>query len=301
MQFVKEFKESSWLAYGSLLCAIVQAFILAPIAIVNGQDNYATMESMDGTALDLGPAQPFLNPDYQGASDWWTIVSALIPYAFTGVFLIPETLCVTEKPEQYKKALGYSCFSMYLLYMVPSVLAVVMWGWNVDFLLFNDFSGAIAIIINVLVFIPSTLDYILPSLILNDVFKREIIYRNTEEHKATSNPSVLKQMMITSPLIVFSFLFAMFVPSFEAMVTLTTFSTLIPGILWIWSLFYILNIFGCKLSGNTEGIKQTSLYTVLHIFSLVLGLFYSGVFLVSTIEKFAKADWSMQGIFCDTK
>lgn len=68
MQIVKNFKESSSLAYASLGMAFVQACVFAPTLLATNRDWYDKVTSETGQPLDMGPAQPFLHP----GSDWWT-------------------------------------------------------------------------------------------------------------------------------------------------------------------------------------------------------------------------------------
>ena len=293
MQVVKNFKEASWLAYASLAMAFLQACVFAPLILVNTRDEYPTMMSIDsGELLDMGPAQPFLYPD----ADWWTVLKSFLPYGFTGTFLIAETMSVAENPDQYKKALSYSMGIMYVLYMVPALLAVLLWGRNIDFLLNTDFGqGALSIVIQLFVFFPNLLDFLLSCLVVNDAFRRRFIYKNGEEPEA--NPPAFRQLLITLPTLVFAFVAATFVPNIETLVGVSASLALVPGITWMISAAWFAGRYWVRKSDsdNREVVKSS---VVLQSISLIAGLFVSVVFFVSFVLDFIDADWSLNGVFC---
>ena len=62
MQVVKNFKESSSLAFASLGMAFLQACVFCPTILSTHRDSYHE------SSLYMGPGQPFLHP----GADWWT-------------------------------------------------------------------------------------------------------------------------------------------------------------------------------------------------------------------------------------
>ena len=108
-QVIKNFKRTSWLAYGALFLTSLQAIGLLLYGLVTQEHDYSTSD------LDLGPSQAFLSPDIT----WSSFVDAMLTWVFTGTMLLVETMAVAEKPKEYKKALGYSIFIVGTEFRLP--------------------------------------------------------------------------------------------------------------------------------------------------------------------------------------
>jgi len=296
LQVVKNFKESSWLAFASLAMAFLQACIFAPILIASQQEEYKdnTLLSPDtGEILNKGPAQPFLYPD----ADWWTVMMGFIPYGFTGTFLVAETMSVAKDPTCYKKALAYSMGIMYILYMVPALCVVLLWGWNFDYLLNIDFGqGWGSIIVQLFIFVPNLLDFLLSCLVVNDSFRRRFIDRNCNDEEANANPSIGKQLLITSPTLLFSLVVATVVPNFETLIGINVSAALLPGITWMISAAWFVSMRRNKNNNDSNTMLKSS--AILQTISLVVGFGLSIVWFVAFVQGFIGEDWSAKGIFC---
>lgn len=205
-------------------------------------------------------------------------------------------MSAAERPDLYKKALGYSMGIMYVLYMVPALCAVLLWGWHFDFLLNTDFGqGPLSIVVQLFIFFPNLLDFLLSCLILNDAFARRFIYKKAEEPEL--NPTVWRQLTITLPTLVFAFIFATFVPSFETLVGISNSLTIIPGITWMISVAWFVGLYrpGPENSGIGAAPKTMK---IMQLTTFAVGLFFSLVFFVSFIQDFVTEDWSLSGVFC---
>jgi hypothetical protein len=229
LQVVKNFKESAWIAYETLALTIIQSFILIPYGSVSYKDEYTT--------LDLGPSQPFGYP----YPEWSRIAPSILTWVFTGTFILVEAMANAEKPEEYKKALGYSTTIMYVLYFVPGLTSCLLWGWNFDYQINLDFGNAntLAIILNITIALPTLLDYIMTSLVVNDLFRRQFVDNKLNENEAAAFPKtfiagICHQLKINLPSLVFAFAVAVVVPNIETIAALATSITIVPTITWVY-------------------------------------------------------------------
>ena len=303
-QVVKNFKESAWIAYATLALTITQSFILIPYGLVSHQDEYETKMSHDtGTSLDLGPSQPFGYPD----PEWSIIAPSILTWVFTGTFILVETMANAEKPEEYKKALGYSTTIIYMLYFVPGLTVCLLWGWNFDYRINLDFENAstLAIILNSTA-LQNLLNYIMTSLIVNDLFRRQFVDNKQNKNEAaaafpkTFIAGICHQLKITIPSLVFALAVAVAVPNIETVALLSTSITVIPTITWVLSIMWFISG-GNKneeLLCENMNMKTINKNVIIHTISIVIGLAMTGIVLASSIDMIMSADFSGNHVWC---
>ncbi|KAL7550124.1 hypothetical protein ACHAWF_013360 [Thalassiosira exigua] len=167
LQFVKRWKETSKLAYGSVFLLLIKVLVLIPYGLVANQDEYMNSNM---TEKNLGPAQPILNPE----PEWTSIIAGLFVYTSIAILLVADTLPHSKEPKEYKKAMGLAHIFMFTLYMIPGFCGVFLWGWNVPFLINTAFtsSQALSIILNLIIVFQVTIDFIITALVVNDSFRR---------------------------------------------------------------------------------------------------------------------------------
>ena len=127
VMLVKNWKENSRLAYITVVVVTIKAFVLIPYGLVKYQSDYMSSD------MNLGPSQPFGNPQ----PNVWDIFGCMIGY--TNVFMLMTTMPHVQKPEEYKKALGFATTFMWMFFAVPGLCSALIWGWNVDFLINAEF------------------------------------------------------------------------------------------------------------------------------------------------------------------
>ena len=148
LMLTKNWKDGARIAYFTWTILTVKAFIIIPYGLAKYRDEY------EGSDMNLGPGQPFGNPE----ATWYGIFGALIGYMSSSIMIVVETMSNAKKPEEYKKALGLANLFMYTYYFVPGLCSALLWGYNVDFLINQEFgSNALSIVLNLFIAIPVTL------------------------------------------------------------------------------------------------------------------------------------------------
>ena len=171
-----------------------------------------------------------------------------------------------------------------------------MWGWHFDYPINIDFGrGPLSIVVQLFIFFPNLLDFLLSCLVINDAFRRRFIYKEGEEPEL--NPSVWRQLTITLPSLLFAVIFATIVPGFNTLVDISTFLTIIPGTTWMVSLAWFVGRYRPSHENRGNGAAPNT-GKRMQLTSFVVGLFFSGVFLAYTIQAFVEEDWSLSGVFC---
>lgn len=274
----KNWKDTSKIAYFSWAILTIKALVLIPIGLVKYRDE-----------MNLEAAQPFLNPE----PTWYGICGALIGYMTSAMFILVETMARAKKQEEYKKALGLANIFTYTYYTIPGLCAVLIWGWNVDFMINEEFpNGAISVILNLCIVCPVLLDFIIAGLPLNDAIRRRFIDKDTNNDDCNMGYRWLHQFKVIFPTLLWSLIFCTAVPRFESLTSIVSSLTIVPIVTFVPSLVWL---FG----GNREKFKSN---IVLHVVSIIFGLTVMSTELASTIYGLITTESTTPTDFwCQTK
>ena len=281
----KNWKESSRLAYVTWAVLTIKAFILIPYGLVKYQSDYISSE------MNLGPSQPFGNPQ----PNVWNIFGCLIGYMSVSVMILVETMAHMEKPEEYKKALGLSNCFMWLYYAVPGLCASLIWGWNIDFLINEEFgtNNALSVVLNLFIAIPVTLDFLIASIPVNDGIRRRFIDKESDVDAPVMSGKNLwwHQFKVTFPTLVFSFLFCTVIPHIDVMTSLLASLTVEPMVTFVPSIVWL---FGGKRK------EYDNTWMLLHLTSIGIGVIVFVVEFAYSIYGIATTDYSPEAFWCQS-
>jgi len=283
----RNWKESSRLAYVTWVVLTIKAFILIPYGLAKYKDVYHMSEE------NLGKSQPFGNPQ----PNFWDISGCLIGYMSSSMMLLVETMSHAEKPQEYKKALGYANILMWIYYAVPGLCSALIWGWNVEFLI-NESGGAafesnpVSIALNVFIAIPVTLDFIIASIPVNDSIRLRFIDKNVSDEDAPMRGKYhfWHQFKVTFPTLVFSFILTTVVPHFEVLTSLLSSLTLVPMVTFVPSLVW--------LFGGKRNDYKTSI--LLHLASVGIGVTIFGTEFAYAVNGILETNYEPSNFWCQS-
>jgi len=193
------------------------------------------------------------------------------------MFILVETMARAKVQEDYKKALELANIFMYTYYSIPGLCAVLTWGWNVDYMINEEFpNGALSVILNLCIIFPLLLDFIIAGMPLNDAIRRRFIDKGTEIDDIDDDArghGWIHQLKVIFPTLLWSLVFCSAVPRFESLTSTVSSLTIVPIVTFVPSLVWL---FG----GNRKKYKSNLL---LHLLSIIFGFTVMSTELVSTI------------------
>ena len=284
VMLIKNWKESSRVAYITVAVVTLKAFVLIPYGLVKYQSDYMSSD------MNLGPSQPFGNPQ----PNVWDIFGCAIGYTTGSMLVLVETMPHAEKPQDYKKALGFATTLVWMYYAVPGLCSALLWGWNVNYLINDEFgTNALSIVLNLLIAIPVSLDFLLVSFPLNDAIRRRFIDNDDEKDApdTSGKSNWWHQFKVTFPTLAWSFLFCSLVPHFDVMVSLLTALTLVPLVTIAPSLVWL---FG----GNR---KKHNTWMLLHLASIGIGFTVFAISFAYAIYGIISTNYAPQAFWCDSE
>ena len=283
VMLVKTWKESSRLAFITVGVVTLKAFVLIPYGLVRYRSDYMSSD------MNLGPSQPFGNPQ----PNVWNMFGCAIYFTTVSMLIVVETMSHARNPEEYKKALGLATTLMWMYYAVPGLCSALLWGWNVEYLINEEFgTGPLAIVLNLLIAIPVTLDYLMSTFPINDAIRKRFIDKENDEDTPDTNGKNQwwHQFKVTFPTLVFSFIFCTVVPHFEVMVSLLSALTIVPLVTFVPSLLWL---FG----GNR---KKYNTWMILHLLSIGLGLIEFVIGFAYAIYGIITTDYAPEKFWCNS-
>lgn len=164
LQFVKHWHHAAWIAYATVALAALKAFGLLPYAFVTYRDEVQASDTYLGPALAAG------NPE----NNWHDLALAVsvFSYTFCPSFILVEVMRDVEDKTTYKPALCAATAIQSCFYLIPGLVCISLWGWNVTQPITLEIPDSwVGLLMSALVAIAVCLDYIIASKIVNDWVK----------------------------------------------------------------------------------------------------------------------------------
>jgi len=215
LQFIRKFDTSIWFTYISFAMVIIKAFVVFPVLFASSNNH----------VQDSSPAQLAGAPvPLSWESISWAM--SIFPYSVTPVFILVENMSEMQEPADIEKALYCAFSAMFIIYTVPGVVGVSLWGWNIANPVTNGLEvGAAAITANLFLLWASINDYIISTITL----AKETQARLMPAFDITkwTPAEVGRWMLLTVPYSIFAVVIATCVPSFGTLVGLLTSLTIV--------------------------------------------------------------------------
>ena len=244
IQFFKCWHHVAWLAYVTVSIAALKAFVLLPYAFVEYNDEVLDSDSY------LGPIRPFGNPN--PSWDLLAMACSIFAFTFTPIFILFEVRNDMKDPSQCKKALHITAFIQILMYLVPGLLCVFLWGWNVSNPVTLEIPrGWLGVLLSVVVLLAVALDFCIAAKVTNDWIAANLFPASLKEKKDKESSfcsKVLYHTFYSVPTSAFSLGMVLAIPNFETLIGLLTGITIFG--ISSWAITLIWEIGGRKYQGN---------------------------------------------------
>ena len=282
LQVMKSWKDSAIVSYLIFALVVFKALVLLPYGFVEYKDDYIESKFYQGASLAFG------NPDPK----FWDMISGILTWVFTGIFFVVESMAETKNPKEYKSALRVGVIIMYILYIVPGLMCVLMWGWNHQYLVNLELPyGWMGILLNVLIALPTLLDYIISSLVINEAISMKFL--KPPECQITSWRYQLKK---TLPSTILAFVICVIIPNFDTLVQIGTSITIVPTCTWLVSVLWLV---GGRIVPGVQGFGSPELkLKTLHWTSILIGLPMTVLVFATAIHGLINTDFSGNHLWC---
>ena len=122
LQFMHNLHHGKWLTVLSVSLLVIKCFVNLPI-----------MFATESNPLSSAPVQAFGNSAVP-ASTWDVYAGAIssIPFGVCPIFIVVEIMAEMKEPEKIVQSLYLAFAGMLVLYVVPTIIAVTQWGYNLN-------------------------------------------------------------------------------------------------------------------------------------------------------------------------